>query len=246
VAADGLSRILSDVSKDPGYVAFDPWCRSEICVPIKVENHILGVLNVESVRLDAFSVDDESLLATIAGQLASAIQRLILNDKLENSLKETTRSNLELTRLYQASEAILMPGQPDLKNTSQVIVETILKEFGKTNCSLLLLGPAGILNVMAAGGINEKSLFHGSLDLNGKGLIYLAVRTGQVVNAPDVRKHPDYLDGWSEARSELVIPLKVGEKILGALDLQSADLDAFSQDDERLLSIFAQRAALIL
>jgi HD-GYP domain-containing protein (c-di-GMP phosphodiesterase class II) len=67
-----------------------------------------------------------------------------------------------------------------------------------------------------------------------------------VVNAGDVHSAPDYVQGWEAAQSELAIPLKIGNNAIGAIDIQSSKPDAFSPDDERLMTIFAERAALAL
>jgi diguanylate cyclase (GGDEF)-like protein len=50
--------------------------RSELCVPIRFKERILGVINAESTRPDAFSEEDERLLVTLAGQIATAIEQI--------------------------------------------------------------------------------------------------------------------------------------------------------------------------
>jgi diguanylate cyclase (GGDEF)-like protein len=50
--------------------------RSELCVPIRFKERILGVINTESIQPDAFSEEDERLLVTLAGQLATTIEQL--------------------------------------------------------------------------------------------------------------------------------------------------------------------------
>ena len=82
--------------------------------------------------------------------------------------------------------------------------------------------------------------------LGGQGLVPQAIRSGQIINVSDVSKNINYIPNWEEARSELAIPLKVGDKIIGAIDMQSDEKNAFSKDDERLMSIFAERAASAL
>lgn len=246
VAADGMPRRIADVSKEPHYLRIDPSIQSELCVPLKAGGRILGVINVESSRPDAFSEEDEQLLNTIAGQVALALQRLRLNEELERNLQELSHRNEELSRLYRASESLLVKGQPDLETTGQIIVETIQKEFGKVNCSLVLCGAAGELDYITGVGPYREEMRGCKLWLEGKGLVPRAIRAGEIVNVPDVRLAPDYVEGWKDARSELVLPLMVGERVIGAIDLQSESLSAFDREDERLLSIFAQRAALTL
>jgi HD-GYP domain-containing protein (c-di-GMP phosphodiesterase class II) len=67
-----------------------------------------------------------------------------------------------------------------------------------------------------------------------------------VVNVGDVHSATDYVQDWDLAQSELAIPLKIGSEVIGVIDVQSAQPDAFSPNDVRLMTIFAERAALAL
>jgi HD-GYP domain-containing protein (c-di-GMP phosphodiesterase class II) len=71
-----------------------------------------------------------------------------------------------------------------------------------------------------------------------------AIRKMREINIPDVTMNPDYVPNWEKARSELIVPLKLGDEVIGALDVQSPKPNAFHADDERLMIIFAERAAL--
>lgn len=76
VAATGTGIRCGDVSNQPGYLRLDARIRSELCVPLRVGDRLLGVMNAESARSFAFTDADERLLVTLASQLASAIDRL--------------------------------------------------------------------------------------------------------------------------------------------------------------------------
>jgi len=76
VAASGLPRRIRDIDQEPGYIKTRNWMRSELCVPLKVGDSVIGVINAESRQVDNFTVADERLLMTLAGQLATAIERL--------------------------------------------------------------------------------------------------------------------------------------------------------------------------
>jgi signal transduction histidine kinase len=76
VAARGQPWCVADVTREPAYIAANPNTRSELAVPLKVAERLIGVLNLESERLEAFGEADERLLLTIAGQFATAIERL--------------------------------------------------------------------------------------------------------------------------------------------------------------------------
>ncbi len=81
---------VADVTQQPDYVAVAPAIRSELCVPLKVSELVIGVLNIESTRVNAFSESDERLLVTMAGQLATAIARLRLTEELEDRVRQRT------------------------------------------------------------------------------------------------------------------------------------------------------------
>lgn len=76
VAETGLSLRIGNVDQVENYLKVDERISSELCVPIKIKDRVLGVINAESVKKDAFTVNDERLLTTLAGQLATAIEQM--------------------------------------------------------------------------------------------------------------------------------------------------------------------------
>jgi|GEM_PF-3168050 len=85
VAATGEPCRVADVSQEPHYHAHVSETRSELCVPIKIGKRVLGVVNAESNQLDEFSEDDERLLLTIAGHVATALDHLRAEAALHES-----------------------------------------------------------------------------------------------------------------------------------------------------------------
>ena len=98
VAKTGIPLNIKDVSKDDRYIEGVPGVKSEMCVPLKVKDQIIGVLNVESKKLNAFNEKDLELLEVLASQTAIAIKNAELftelsslkefNEKIVNSLNE--------------------------------------------------------------------------------------------------------------------------------------------------------------
>ena len=76
VALIGEAMRVDDVRNEQNYIEVDSTTRSEICVPLKIGERVIGVLNAERELVGGFTDSDERLLATIAGQLATAIDRL--------------------------------------------------------------------------------------------------------------------------------------------------------------------------
>lgn len=160
---------------------------------------------------------------------------------------DRARQSEELSRLYRATGALLTDSPYDIDALAETILRTVLDDFGQTNCSLFLVkeGSKELIR-LAAGGVYSALVNKMELTLDGPGLVPLAIRAGNSINVPDVRANPSYIPGWEMARSELAIPLKIADRVIGVIDVQSAQLNAFSEDDERLMTIFADRAALAL
>jgi GAF domain-containing protein len=75
------------------------------------------------------------------------------------------------------------------------------------------------------------------------GMCGLAARTRQTVILPDVRADPRYIACSPSVRSEIVVPLLDGARVLGVLDVDSDDLDAFGPEDQQLLERVAAYVA---
>jgi GAF domain-containing protein/HAMP domain-containing protein len=90
VAATGLPRIALDVGSDAFY--FDnpdlPQTRSEMALPLKIRNRIIGVLDVQSTEPSAFTETDTEILQVLADQISLAIENARLLEQSQNTLKE--------------------------------------------------------------------------------------------------------------------------------------------------------------
>lgn len=77
----------------------------------------------------------------------------------------------------------------------------------------------------------------------GRGICGLAAREGRTVVVPDVGKDSRYLACNHETRSEMVVPIFKDGRVVGEIDIDSNDLDAFDQEDRRLLEETARLLA---
>ncbi|MBV9437912.1 MAG: diguanylate cyclase, partial [Acidobacteria bacterium] len=80
----------------------------------------------------------------------------------------------------------------------------------------------------------------------GKGLIGTAAREKKPVYAPDVSKDPRFLPIFPDTKSEIAIPLMVRDEVVGVLDIQSEELDAFDSETLDLLTLFSTQASIAL
>ena len=93
VAKTGQPQRVGNVNRARNYLNFDAGTSSKLCVPIKIKEHVLGVINAESAKRDAFTIDDERLLVTLAGQLATTIEQLRTAKAERHWLDQLAHSN---------------------------------------------------------------------------------------------------------------------------------------------------------
>lgn len=211
-------------------------------VPMLYGGELVGVLGIGvlSPSERRFTEEDMRLLYLFAGQAAGAIYNARL-------FTEIRRTNQEMERLYHATGALIASIFSDMPTLAQTIVSTVVSDFQHANCGLWLLDDeTKELKRLALAGSYADQFRLNKLYLHGSSIIPRTIRTGQIWNVPNVLEDRDYKAGWLNARSELCIPLEVNGRVIGALDLQSAELNAFDATDERLMFMFASRAALML
>ncbi len=80
----------------------------------------------------------------------------------------------------------------------------------------------------------------------GEGLIGQVALTSEPVTSPDVRRNPNYINARSETRSEMVAPIISNTEVIGVFDLESDELNAYSEDDLEVLMLLASQVAIII
>jgi phosphoserine phosphatase RsbU/P len=100
-------QMVPDVSKDPRYIKVVDDVRSELAVPMLLKDKCIGVIDLESPELDAFSKRDVEILTLLASQTAVAIENARLYDQAS---RYEARVEREL-RFAQRVQAALLPTQ---------------------------------------------------------------------------------------------------------------------------------------
>src|SRR5258708_1778333 len=93
------TQVIGDVSADPDYHELLDTTRSEIAVPMEMRGRVLGVLNLESDRLDAFDSSNVSFLQRLAARAVVAMDNARLYSEAENRADE-------MAALYSAGRSI--------------------------------------------------------------------------------------------------------------------------------------------
>ena len=105
VGAHRRSLRLDDVREDARYIQLSANTRSELAVPLIYRNELLGVLNVESELVNAYTENDEEMLGTLGGSLAAIIANAQLLEQIRNQ-SERERLLFEVTNKIRRSSDI--------------------------------------------------------------------------------------------------------------------------------------------
>src|SRR5450432_2780789 len=229
-AATGHSVRVSDVSKDDRYISGIENVRSELAVPLILQGKCIGVLDIQSRHVDYFTPEQQSILTLLAGRLATAIENARLYQK-ERTQAETL---LLLNEVARETSSIL-----DVEELLRHAAEQIKRVIDYQILSLMLYD-------------EKQKVFRHRIDVKHgqhvQGKLRVAVSEGIVgaaailkapVRVPDVSADPRYLMVNPETRSELAIPMIHKGKVIGVLDLESPQLNYFTEDHVQTLSILA-------
>ncbi|NLS79734.1 MAG: GAF domain-containing protein, partial [Chloroflexi bacterium] len=122
----------------------------------------------------------------------------------------------------------------DVSSIMDHVVRILRDRLGHYDANILLLDPQGTELTWQAGTRIDPALAPaGSLRCSlGTGIIGQAAKLGQPLYASDVLQDPDYVavPQLPDTRSELAVPIQIGDRLLGVLDVQSTQLDAYTQD----------------
>jgi phosphoserine phosphatase RsbU/P len=97
---------------------------------------------------------------------------------------------------------------------------------------------------VARRGFEERPHTEDAMLMDGKGIIGHVISTCESLIAPDVSLDPYYFEGRSQTRSEITVPIMRNKRAIGALDLESDQLNAYHESDREILELFADAASI--
>ena len=217
-----------------------PETSPELSVPVEIDNQVLGVLNVQGRAGSALDANTVPIFKSLAAQMAIAI--------LEGQMYEAERLRSEhLSALAQASRAVV--STLELDDLLDEVLDLVEEQFGYHQAHILFLQNDQLVFRAGVGeGAERWAVEEASFSLAGPGLVALTGRTQRPVRADDVGAHPDYLfhPALPETRSEMVVPMVMGQRLLGVFDVQSEQLAAFTDQDLQTLQTLADTLAVAI
>lgn len=244
VAEHGLEVLANDVSRDPRFVVLDqlPLTQAEVVFPLKVEDRILGVLDIQSDHIYAFHEMDMMVLRSLADNIALAVEGAWLYAGLQRRVDELAT----VAEVGRALSSIL-----DFNQLLQQVVDIIFEKFHYPYVHLFLVQPDISRVVFQAGaGERSKKLIIEGLDFSmddQKGIIPWVARNGKTLIANDVEHERIYRKSNinpSGTSSEMAIPLIFANEVLGVLDIQSDQKNVFDDEVRFLFEALADTIAI--
>jgi len=240
----GQAVRVGDVRQVTPYFPLSENVCSELCVPLKSKAGVIGVLNLESTRPDAFTEEDQRLLMAVAGHLALMLEVLRLRE-------ETAARAQRMELVHQVIKEVV--GLLDPQQVVEVAARRIAAYFGYE-----------IAVVVVADEQLERPLFYGLAGVKAEQLAHAAdaaawppdgviahvLETGRSRLVVDTEAEPLYrfFPGF-EAGSELCVPLFSHEgegTVVGFINIERARKYAFTEEDKMAMEAIAGALSAVL
>ncbi len=235
VVASGQPRRVKDVRLEPAYIEVTNGIRSELCVPIKIGKRVIGVINAESTQPDFFTSEDERLLKTIAGQLATAMEQI----RLFNAERQR-RQEAETLREATATISTSL----ELDEVLQAILVSLDRVVPYDSAAIFLL-EGNFLSLRTSRGVPDPETLHKQKFPAESELFDHIRNTREPYILTDASSDPRF-KGWGETnyvRGWIGVPLMARGEVFGYITLDSKKVAAFGKEAAALAQTFAHQAA---
>jgi GAF domain-containing protein/HAMP domain-containing protein len=202
--------------------------------------------------------DEIAKLGNTFNRMTKQLQNSLieLEDRVQERTAELADSMQVSERRAQQFEAIALVSSAisSIRSLDEVlprVTELISKQFGYYHTGIFLIDANNEYAILSAanseGGQRMLNRGH-QLKVGEQGIVGYATGTGKPRIALDVGEDAVYFDNpdMPDTRSEMALPLRIGENIVGALDVQSTEAAAFSEEDINVLSLLADQVSLAI
>ncbi len=214
---------------------------SGLYLPLRFREQTIGLLSVESSRVNAFTPFDENLLVVIASHLASLADYTRLREETEGRAR-----NLEL--IHEVVQQVI--GLTDPNEVAQITAELLARYFAYELTTVFIADGQGNLTIGGFGGASanvvKRAMKSVAYPLTG-GITGQVFETGEGIVVNDVLHEKRYqpIRGW-QAGSEMCVAIREGTRVLGIIDVESSSRHAFTQNDFLALESLAGILATVV
>lgn len=243
VISEGVTINIGDIRTHPDFIRGEslPAFRSLLVAPIHSGNRQIGTISVQSAKANAFSSQDTELLDALGLQAAIAIEN--------SNLFETTQQRLkEVDALYRTSRGLA--ASLDTDELIKEVVKLLHHNFGYYHVQIYLIEPESrdLAIRHGSGYVGDKLVQQGHHIPSGEGIAGHVAETGQPFitnNVDDVvffKRNPLL----PETQSEIAVPIKIGQQVMGVLDIQQTPPHRLTESDLQLMAAVADQLTVVL
>jgi len=215
--------------------------KSWMGVPLLAQGESIGAIIVQNLEKEhAFDEDDLEFIKAVANQVSTAIYNIrVLEESRQIALQFETAA--EIARDISSSL--------NLDELLKKATNLISARFEFDYAAVFLTDNAGefaiVREATGEAGTQMKRAGH-KLGVNSKSIVGYVAGKGETLVVNDIVRDATYFANplLPETRAEAALPLKIGERIVGVLDVQSKKAYAFSADNLRILQILADQLAI--
>ena len=180
-------------------------------------------------------------------QVAAVAVNATVQRRQQMKFNAIDRAGRELVSLERESVAQRDAAQR-LKMLEELIIRCSRDVLNFQHFAVLLLDePANQLRMVIAEGLDDRAWEYELFATpENNGICGCVAATGRSYVCPDVSKDRKYLLGLGNARSSLTVPLRLNDRVIGVLNVESRQLGAFTEEDRQFTEIFANYVALAL
>ncbi len=225
--------LIPDVRKEPAYLNALDAVRSELAVPMVARGKLVGVIDLQSTRLNAYNQQDRALVMLIASRVAVSID----NARLYRRVERQNRTLRTLAHLSREFGSILA-----LDELLGKIAKTIHAMVNFDAFSILLVDQQKMVLRHRFSERYDQRVELDNIPI-GKGITGAAAESREPVVSADTLADPRYIASHPDIRSEVAIPLMMRDRVIGVMDLESEKLGFFTEDHVRLLALLGPQIA---
>jgi phosphoserine phosphatase RsbU/P len=225
--------LVEDVRKDPHYLNAVDAVRAELAVPMIARQKLVGVIDVQSTRVSAYTEYDKALLRLIAARVAIAID----NARLYRRVEKNNRTLRTLANISHEFSSIL-----ELDELLGKISTTVRGLINYHAFSILLIDQEQKVLRHRFSIRYDQRVNLDNIPL-GKGITGAAVEAREPIRVHDTATDPRYIASHPGVRSEVAVPLIVQDRVIGVMDLESERIGFFTDDQVRTLALLAPQIA---
>lgn len=234
----GEPVVIGDVTKEANYYANPllPETRSELAIPMKIGDTVLGALDVQSTKYNAFTAEDINILQVLADQVAVAVQNAEL---FTNTIETLSRHRL----LHRITDVNVQANT--VEDAIRAAIETLHTSLPDERVAYLSNVDNTFLMVQASAGYPGTEIGASKYQF-GQGLIGKAAQTRKPVMVQEVQSDPAYYPISVDSNSVMAVPVSFSDRLVGVISIESPQVAQFDDNDVDFVTTLANNLASVI